>query len=335
MEFFLLKPGEDGALIPPAPHDDAGYFDAPSEAVAELGRQMISTLATIGIDVEAMHHEVAGGQHEIDFRDAGAAATADNIVTFRVALKAIAKLNGFYGTFMPKPIAGMSGSGMHVHQGMRYAANGRDAFHDSGDPHGLSSLAKHFIAGQLAHARGACADTRAARQFLQAAVRGLRGARPHQLGEDQSRGPHPGAEGDRDRAIPEGRAALPRPELQSLPRLRRHALRGPGRHPPRAAPGRGERGESLRLAASGQDLERNAPYFAQRGDRRPRGRRGRVRDPRALHREAFHRGEAARVGGVAQGSHALGAREVPRQLLSFPARLRRALRRPIPISAAR
>ena len=157
MEFFLLRPGVDGALIPPAPHDDAGYFDAPSEAVAELGRQMISALAAIGIEVEAMHHEVAGGQYEIDFRDSGAFATADNIVTFRVALKAIAKLNGFYGTFMPKPMAGMSGSGMHVHQGMRYAANGRDAFHDSGDPHGLSSLAKHFIAGQLAHARGACA----------------------------------------------------------------------------------------------------------------------------------------------------------------------------------
>ncbi|MGA2546399.1 MAG: type I glutamate--ammonia ligase [Rectinemataceae bacterium] len=157
MEFFLLDPGVGGNLIPPVPHDDAGYFDAPSDVVAGLGRQMISTLEAIGIDVEAMHHEVAGGQHEIDFRDADAFATADNIVTFRVALKAIARLKGFYGTFMPKPIAGMSGSGMHVHQGMRFTANGRDAFHDAGDPHGLSSLAKHFIAGQLAHARGMCA----------------------------------------------------------------------------------------------------------------------------------------------------------------------------------
>jgi glutamine synthetase len=157
IEFFLLKPGADGSPIPPVPHDDAGYFDAPSDVVAGLGRQTISTLSALGIEVDAMHHEVAGGQHEIDFPESDALSTADNVVTFRVALKVIAKINGFYGTFMPKPFALLSGSGMHVHQGMRYAANDRDAFSDSGDPHGLSLLAKQFIAGQLAHARSICA----------------------------------------------------------------------------------------------------------------------------------------------------------------------------------
>jgi glutamine synthetase len=157
MEFFLLRMGHDGEIVPPVPHDSAGYFDASSDTVAELRSQMMSTLASFRIGVEGMHHEVAGGQHEIDFLDANALSTADNTITFRVALKAIAQRNGLYGTFMPKPIQGLSGSGMHIHQSMSYAATGRDAFADPGDPHGLSKIAKHFIAGQLAHAKGMCA----------------------------------------------------------------------------------------------------------------------------------------------------------------------------------
>jgi glutamine synthetase len=157
MEFFLLRMGQGGEVIPPVPHDSAGYFDASSDAVAQLRSQTMSTLASFGISVEAMHHEVAGGQHEVDFLDADSLATADNVITFRVALKAIAQRNGLYGTFMPKPFEGMSGSGMHVHQSMSYAANGADAFSDPGDPHGLSKIAKHFIAGQLAHAKAMCA----------------------------------------------------------------------------------------------------------------------------------------------------------------------------------
>jgi glutamine synthetase len=100
---------------------------------------------------------VATGQHEIDFRYSDALHTADNAVTFRVALKTIAQQNGLYATFMPKPIRGVSGNGMHVHQSLTYKANGSNAFADPGDPHGLSQIAKHFIAGQLAHARGMCA----------------------------------------------------------------------------------------------------------------------------------------------------------------------------------
>jgi len=156
-EFFLLKPNSDGSLIPLMPHDKGSYFDAPSDLAAGLRRQMAGTLEALGMQVEAMHHEGAHGQQEIDFRYSDALTTADSAVTLRVALKVIAQQNGLYCTFLPKPIRGINGSGMHVHQSLAYLANGKNAFSDSGDPHGLSKIAKHFIAGQLAHARGMCA----------------------------------------------------------------------------------------------------------------------------------------------------------------------------------
>jgi glutamine synthetase len=157
LEFFLLKPNASGGLIPPVPHDSASYFDAPSDMAAGLRRQMASTLESFGIRVEAMHHEGAHGQQEIDFRYSDALTTADSAVTLRVALKIIAQQNGLYCTFLPKPIRGINGSGMHVHQSLAYLANGKNAFADPGDAHGLSKIAKHFIAGQLVHARGMCA----------------------------------------------------------------------------------------------------------------------------------------------------------------------------------
>jgi len=118
---------------------------------------MATTLASFGIQVEAMHHEIAPGQHEIDFRYSDALKTADNAVSFRIALKAIAQRNGLYCTFLPKPFKNAAGSGMHIHQSLTYIANGTNAFSDTGDPHGLSETAKYFVAGQLAHARGMCA----------------------------------------------------------------------------------------------------------------------------------------------------------------------------------
>jgi glutamine synthetase len=157
LEFFLLKPNANGSLIPPTPHDGASYFDAPSDMSAGLRRQMASALERFGIHVEAMHHEGAHGQQEIDFRYSDALTTADSAVTLRVALKIIAQQNGLYCTFLPKPLRGINGSGMHVHQSLAYLVTGKNAFADPGDAHGLSKIAKHFIAGQLAHARGMCA----------------------------------------------------------------------------------------------------------------------------------------------------------------------------------
>jgi glutamine synthetase len=157
LEFFLLHPHADGVLTPLRPHDTGSYFDAPSDKAAGLRRQMANTLDALGIQVEAMHHEVASGQHEIDFRYSDALTTADAAVTLRVALKVIAQQNGLYCTFLPKPQRDSAGNGMHVHQSLAYTATGKNAFADPGDEHGLSRLAKQFIAGQLAHARGMCA----------------------------------------------------------------------------------------------------------------------------------------------------------------------------------
>ncbi len=158
VEFFLLKPDAEGGVIPPCPQDSASYFDQPTDMVATgLWRQMTETLAAFGIEAETMHHEIATGQHEIDFRYSHALKTADNVVTFRVVLKILAQQKGLYATFMPKPIRGIAGSGLHMHQSLSYKATGTNAFSDPGDSHGLSDTARRFIAGQLAHARGMCA----------------------------------------------------------------------------------------------------------------------------------------------------------------------------------
>ncbi len=157
LEFFLLKPDANGNIVPPVPQDTDSYFDIPTDLIGGLRREMTITLEAFGINVEAMHAEVAHGQHEIDFRYSDALTTANNAVTFRVALKIIARQNNLRATFLPKPIRGMNGNGMHVHQSLVYKATGVNAFADPGDPYGLSQTAQHFIAGQLAHARGMCA----------------------------------------------------------------------------------------------------------------------------------------------------------------------------------
>ncbi len=156
LEFFLLEADSRGMFVPPSPQDTTGYFEQPTDEAGNLWREMSVALQSFGITVEAMHAEVGHGQHEIDFRYADALRTADNAVTFRVAVKTIAQKHGMHATFMPKPFRGMSGSGMHVHQSLVYKMNGTNAFTDPGDPYNLSTIAKHFIAGQLAHARNMC-----------------------------------------------------------------------------------------------------------------------------------------------------------------------------------
>ncbi|MCS6910133.1 MAG: type I glutamate--ammonia ligase [Anaerolineales bacterium] len=151
LEFFLFKPHADGSLMPLTPHDQAGYFDVSTDLAHSVRRQMVTALGSFGIRVEALHHEVAVGQHEIDFKYDNALRTADNAVTLRLTLKAIAQKNGLYCTFMPKPVAGINGSGMHTHQSLW--RDGKNAFADGDDEYGLSPIAKHFIAGQLKHAR--------------------------------------------------------------------------------------------------------------------------------------------------------------------------------------
>lgn len=156
-EFFLFPLDEKGEPVF-TPHDNIGYFDAGARDKGQKVRQDISrTLQAFGIEVEALHHEVAVGQHEVDFKYADALQTADRIVTFKWAVKEIAGKHGFYASFMPKPIARINGSGMHVHQSLFTGAG--NAFYDENDEIGLSADARHYIAGILAHAKAFAAVT--------------------------------------------------------------------------------------------------------------------------------------------------------------------------------
>lgn len=153
LEFFLFRRG-DGGEIQPLPHDKAGYFDFSTDLAQEVRQDMVDALEAFGIRVEAAHHEVAEGQHEIDFEYSDALRTADNAITFKFTLKAIAQQHGLYATFMPKPIHGINGSGMHTHVSLYSIAEGRNAFADASNPYGLSDVARSYMAGVLAHARG-------------------------------------------------------------------------------------------------------------------------------------------------------------------------------------
>ena len=153
LEFFLFKRHTNGSLMPLEPHDQAGYFDVSTDQANNVRRQMVDALQALGINVEASHHEVAIGQSEIDFRYGPALNTADNAITFRTTLKAIAQKNNLHCTFMPKPIAGISGSGMHVHQSLWNTRTKDTAMYDADNEYGLSQVALQFIAGQLLHAK--------------------------------------------------------------------------------------------------------------------------------------------------------------------------------------
>ena len=151
-EFFLFKTGKNG--VHPVPHDTGGYFDFSSFDEAVVVRTaLMDALDAMGLDVEVGHHEVALGQHEIDFRFADALVAADNVLTLKYTVKAIAAQHGLTASFMPKPVYGINGSGMHCHQSLFDVKSGENLFFDANDKAHLSPLAYSFIAGQLAHAR--------------------------------------------------------------------------------------------------------------------------------------------------------------------------------------
>ncbi len=156
-EFFLFK-GTNGHGVHPVPHDAGGYFDFSSFDEAVVVRTaLMNALDAMGLDVEVGHHEVALGQHEIDFRFADALKTADNVLTLKYTVKAIAAQHGLTASFMPKPVFGINGSGMHCHQSLFDNKTGTNLFFDKNDTAHLSPLAYGFIAGQLAHARALAA----------------------------------------------------------------------------------------------------------------------------------------------------------------------------------
>ncbi|MDD6274062.1 MAG: type I glutamate--ammonia ligase [Clostridiaceae bacterium] len=156
-EFFLFQTDSEGKPTTQT-NDEAGYFDlGPLDHGEGTRREICLALEAMGFEIEASHHEVAAGQHEIDFKYDEALPAADNIMTFKLAVKTLAQKNGLHATFMPKPIFGVNGSGMHTN--MSLFQNGKNVFYDPSDARGLSKEAYSFIAGLLAHVRGMAAIT--------------------------------------------------------------------------------------------------------------------------------------------------------------------------------
>ena len=148
-EFFLFKTDEEGKPTTQT-NDEAGYFDlGPLDHGESTRREICMALEQMDFEIEASHHECAQGQHEIDFKYADALRTADNIMTFKLAVKTIAKRHGMHATFMPKPKSGVSGSGMHINMSLR--KDGRNIFADETDRFGLSQDAYYFIGGLMKH----------------------------------------------------------------------------------------------------------------------------------------------------------------------------------------
>ncbi|KPK96147.1 glutamine synthetase [bacterium SM23_31] len=147
LEYFYFPNEKD-----PTPLDSGGYFDQlPLDLGTDLRKETIKSLEELGIEVEYSHHEVAPGQHEIDLRYKDALTMSDQVMTYKTVVKRVAYQRGYYATFMPKPIYGVNGSGMHTHQSL--FANGRNMFFDANDKYYFSDTGKHYIAGILHHCR--------------------------------------------------------------------------------------------------------------------------------------------------------------------------------------
>ncbi|MCB9915172.1 MAG: type I glutamate--ammonia ligase [Planctomycetes bacterium] len=157
-EFFLFQRTADGGATTQT-HDSAGYFDlAPIDLGEACRREIVIALEALGFEIEAAHHEVAPGQHEIDFKYGSAVSTADRLSTFRFVVRRVAREMGLHATFMPKPVHGINGSGMHVHQSLFEGE--KNAFYDKKGSHGgISDIMRWYVGGILTHARGFCAIT--------------------------------------------------------------------------------------------------------------------------------------------------------------------------------
>ncbi len=156
-EFFLFHTDEEGYPTTKT-HDHGGYFDlSPVDLGEDARRDIVLALDQMGFEVESSHHEVAPGQHEIDFKYTDVLKTADNVATFRFVTKTIAQMKGLHATFMPKPIFGENGSGMHVHQSL--FTNGENVFNNSGGGENIGEKGLHYIGGLLKHAPGMTAIT--------------------------------------------------------------------------------------------------------------------------------------------------------------------------------
>ena len=271
MEFFIFESHDE-----PKPLDHAGFFDLTQlDMVSELRRQTVVTLEAMGIPVEYSFHELGPSQHEIDLRYTDALTMADNVMTFRVAVKQVAADLGAYATFMPKPIEGSFGSGMHSH--LSLFEGDVNAFHDAGDEYGLSKVGKCFIAGLLVHAREITAVTNQTVNSYKRLDRRLRSARPRLLGAQQRIGPGASAGAEEEQGeLDTHRVPVARSRVQPVPRVLRDA-------------GGGAQG-------------------CRRGLRPPeRGHEQHLRDDRGGARRRRHRLTAPKPGRSRRGDGRLGA----------------------------
>jgi glutamine synthetase len=277
-EYFLFKDEHGTETL-----DAGGYFAQTTlDAATGVRRDTIRALESMGIPVEYHHHEVGPSQHEIDIRYASALDMADYMLTYRLVVKEVAKQHGYHATFMPKPLFGENGSGMHTHQSL--FSGGRNAFFDEKDPWHLSEAGKAFIAGQLRHAREIAAI------FAQWVNSYKRQSRVHPA-----------------------RVPSARQRLQPLPRLRRDA----GGRPPgdraglRAAGPDGDEPLPPDARPAGGARDRLAPRDARRGDPRAVAVGGRAQGARPAHLRPLRRAQAEGVGRVPRPAHRLGDEEVP------------------------
>ena len=275
IEFFYFAPPEAGQR--PQPLDEASFFDLTTNDISgSLRKQTIRTLEAMGIPVEYSFHEDAPSQQEIDLRHTDALSMADSVMTFRLVVREVAASNGLHATFMPKPMEGVQGSGMHIHLSLFRGDD--NAFYDAGDDYSLSPLAKSFMAGLIRHAAEITAITNQTVNSYKRLVPGFEApvhiswARNNRSGLIRV----PIAKRDNPRGDPD-RVPLARPELQPVPRVQPD---------PRRRLARGDRG----LRAPGG------------------GRRQPVRDRRRRAGQARHRAPAAVVVGRPAGDGGIRAR---------------------------
>ncbi len=306
LEFFYFADDQDTQFL-----DHGGYFDlTPLDVASDLRRETVLTLEKLGIPVEYSHHEVAPSQHEIDLRYAEASEMADIVMTYRLAVKEIAYANGVYATFMPKPIAGENGSGMHVHQSL-FDKDG-NAFFDANDPEGfnLSAVGKSYIAGLLKYAPEFCAVTN---QFVNSYKRLVPGyeapvyvtwARRNR----SAHGPRADVQARQGERHTRG-ASLAGPRRQPVPGLRGHArCRSQGYRGGSRAHARGHQQHLRhdRVRTHGR-WDRDAAGYPRRGHRALRAVGDHEGDPGRPHPRVLRAQQEGRVGRVPAQRLSVGA----------------------------
>ncbi len=280
IEFFYFEPLVAGTE--PVPIDDGGFFDHTiNDVTGELRKNTIRTLETMGIPVEYSFHEDAPGQQEIDLRHTDALTMADSVMTFRLAVREIAARNGVHATFMPKPVEGLQGSGMHVH--MSLFRGDDNAFYDEADDYDLSATAKSFMAGLLRHAKEITAVTNQTVNSYKRLVPNYEAPVHISWARRQPLRPHPGSDRQADQPARDAyRIPLARPGVQPVPGVQSHPRCRDERHRRGLRAARRGRCEPLRVqrCATRRTRHRSAAALAARGprdhgavDARPRGAR--------------------------------------------------------------